>query len=132
MIEKRLLQGVVGLACFVPLIAGTTGVVRGVAWLHGSGINLDSHFRYMSGIFLGVGIAFVSCIPDIERKGPRFRLLGAFVVCGGFARLLSLLTVGVPSNGQLFGLAMELGVVPCLLLWQAAFARRYGSGTVAR
>ena len=131
-VERRLLQAVVALACLVPLSAGTLGVVRGVGWLHGTGTDLDSHFRYLSGIFLGVGIAFASCVPAIERAGPRFRLLGAFVVCGGLARLLSLITVGPPGTGQLFGLAMELGVVPCLLVWQAGFARRYGSGTRSR
>ena len=131
-VERRLLQIIVAAACVVPLTAGTLGVVRGVDWLHGTGTDLDSHFRYLSGIFLGVGIAFASCVPAIERRGARFSLLGAFVVCGGLARLLSLTTVGVPGTGQVFGLVMELGVVPCLLAWQASFARRYGSGTRSR
>ncbi len=85
--------------------------------------DLDSHFRYISGIFFAVGVAFATCVPGIEAKGPRFRLLGALVVAGGLARLVSLVAVGVPSNGHVFGLAMELGVVPLLLLWQAGLAR---------
>ena len=125
-IEKRLLQIVVAIACFVPLSVG------GMSILHGPGsfghppvvpVDLDSHFRYISGIFFGVGVAFATCVPEIERKGPRFRLLGALVVAGGLSRLVSLVAVGVPGRGHLFGLAMELGVVPLLMLWQWRFSR---------
>ena len=121
MIEKRLLQIVVAIACLVPLLTGGSSILHGPAMFgHPSDvpIDLDSHFRYVSGIFFGLGVAFTTCVPAIERKGARFRLLGAMVVCGGLARLYSLATVGVPSRGHLFGLAMELGVVPLLLWWQ--------------
>ncbi len=129
--EKRLLQAVVALACLVPLLAGSMGVLRGAAWLSGgaaTATDLDSHFRYISGIFLGVGIAFATCIPAIETKGARMRMLAAFVVLGGLARALSLIEVGVPGPGMIFGFVMELGVVPLLTLWQANLARRYFAG----
>ena len=111
MIEKRLLQIVVAIACLVPLSVGGTSV------LHGPG-------------FLGHA-PVIPCIPNIEVKGPRFRLLGTMVVCGGLARVVSLLAVGAPSKGHVFGLAMELGIVPLLMLWQAAFARRYGAASTS-
>ena len=112
----------------MPLLAGGSGVARGPAWIKGVGavpVDLDSHFRYMSGIFLGVGIAFVTCIRDIERKGDRFRLLGALVIMGGLARLWSLIEAGPPTRGHVLGLGMELIVVPCLMAWQASNARRF-------
>ena len=120
MIEKRLLQLVIAIACLVPLLTGGESIVRGAAWMaHGPvSTDLDSHFRYVSGIFFALGVAFVTCVPAIEHKGARFRMLGAMVVCGGLARVVSLVTVGVPSRGHLFGLAMELGVVPLLMWWQ--------------
>jgi hypothetical protein len=127
-IEKRLLQGVVALACLVPLITGGQSVLHGPGFLGHPPVvpvDLDSHFRYISGIFFAVGIAFATCVPAIETKGPRFRLLGALVITGGLSRVVSLVAVGMPSTGHLFGLAMELGVVPLLLLWQAGFARRW-------
>jgi len=127
--ERRLLQIVIAIACLVPLSAGGLGVLRGAAWVKGIGTpppDLDSHFRYLSGIFLGVGLAFASCVPRIERTGARFRLLAAFVVLGGLARALSALEVGLPSTGNRLGLVMELGVVPLLILWQARVARRAG------
>lgn len=127
-IEKRMLQLAVALSCLVPLAMGALSVLRGVAVLEGApipvAVDLDSHFRYLSGIFLAVGIAFATCVPAIERKGPRLRLLGALIVAGGLARLLSLAQEGVPGHGHQFGLAMELGVVPLLLLWQRRVARR--------
>ncbi|KQM86142.1 hypothetical protein ASE67_09805 [Sphingomonas sp. Leaf23] len=123
--ERTLLQGVVALVCIVPFGASIVGILHGAAWLQGDpATNMDSHFRYLSGLFLGMGIAFASCIPDIERKGGRFRLLGMMVVIGGLARLLSLVTVGMPSTGHLVGLGIELGVVPLVLAWQTRVARR--------
>jgi hypothetical protein len=130
-IEKRVLQAVIAVACLVPFSAGATGVLRGAAWLqHGAvATDLDSHFRYISGIFLGVGVAFASCIPGIEHKGARLRMLVAFVVLGGIARLFSLVQVGVPGAGMQFGLVMELCVTPLIALWQGGFARRYLGGS---
>ena len=124
--ETRLLQLLVAIACLVPLGAGSIGVLSGPGWLKGVAAvpaDLDSHFRYLSGIFLGVGIGFASCVPAIARKGARFRLLAGFVILGGLARLLSLASVGSPSAGHVFGLAMELGVVPLLAGWQARVPR---------
>ena len=126
--ERRLLQAAVAFAALVPLTMGILSLVEGPAILRGVGAHaptdLDSHFRYLSGLLAGIGLGFASCIPAIERHGARFRLLGLIVVLGGLGRLLSLLSSGVPGGGHLFGLAMELGVVPLLMLWQARVARR--------
>ena len=128
MTERRLLQVAVAIACLVPLTVGGLSILRGPGWLgHTPAVprDLDSQFRYVSGIFFGVGVAFTTCVPAIERKGARFRLLGALVVCGGLSRLVSLIAVGAPGTGHVFGLAMELGVVPLLTLWQWRVGRRF-------
>jgi Domain of unknown function (DUF4345) len=127
--EKRLLQAVILIACLVPLTAGPTGIWRGAAWMaHGPvSADLDSHFRYMSGIFTGVGLAVLSCVPGIEGKGTRLRMLVAFVVLGGLARGLSFAQVGPPDAGNRFGLVMELVVTPLIALWQWRFARRWAN-----
>jgi hypothetical protein len=127
-VERRLLQAVVALACLVPLSVGGQSILHGPGFLGHPPViprDLDSHFRYISGIFFAVGIAFATCVPRIEARGDRFRLLGALVICGGLSRVVSLLSVGAPSAGHLFGFAMELGAVPLLMLWQAGFARRW-------
>lgn len=127
--ERRLLQMAVAAAALVPLSAGLAGVVQGAQFLLPAGsdirVDLDSHLRYLSGLLLGIGIAFCWMIPRIERNGRQFRTLGAIVVLGGLARLLSLVILGEPSAGHRFGLAMELGVVPLLMLWQTRLERRW-------
>lgn len=122
--ERALLQAAVALVCLVPLAVASVSIVRGALWLQPAPTtDLDSHFRYLSGIFLVMGIAFLTCIPAIEAKTGRFRLLGGMVVGGGLARLVSLGIVGEPSSGHLLGLCIELILVPLLLAWQTRIAR---------
>lgn len=128
--SRRALQAVVAVASLVPLSVAAISLARGPAWLGQAApiaTDLDSHFRYLSGIFLGLGLAFASCIPAIERKGPRLRLLGALVISGGLGRVWSLTQVGAPSTGHLVGLCIELGLVPAVLVWQAITARTTSS-----
>lgn len=122
---KRALQLAVALGGLVPVGAGLAGIVLGPAMIGGvalPAVSLDSHYRYLSGLLLGIGLCFWTTIPGIERKGGRFRLLTAIVVVGGLGRLTSLLTAGVPDAGMVFGLAMELAVTPLLALWQYRLA----------
>ena len=127
--ERRLLQGAILAACLVPLSAGLAGAIEGPAMLRGVGTgvapDLDSHMRYLSGLLLGIGIGFVTCVPRIEVRGAMFRALGLIVVVGGLARALSLTEVGAPSLEHRLALAMELGAMPLLVLWQARIARRW-------
>jgi hypothetical protein len=91
-------------------------------------VSLDSHFRYLSGLLLGIGLAFWSLIPGIAEQGRAFRLLTFLVVVGGLGRLIALAVVGAPSAPMLFGLGMELVVTPSLCLWQARVAARAEAG----
>ena len=122
---RRALQAVVAVLSLVPITAGAAGVALGPGFVGAVGVpaDLDSHFRYLSGIFLALGLGFLSTVPAIERRTARFRLLAALVVCGGLGRLLSLAALGAPGWPHLAGLALELVVVPLLALWQAAVAR---------
>ena len=126
-----MLQACVALACLVPLMAGGSGVIESAGGIRGVTsplpVDLDSHFRYLSGLLLGLGFAFAICIPNIQRKGLLFRSLGLVVVVGGLSRLLSLVEAGTPSAGHQFGLVMELVTVPLLALWQLRLERRFTS-----
>lgn len=123
--ERRLLQVAVAIACLIPILTGLDGVLRGADMFRHvtPTTDLDSHYRYLSGIFLMLGLAFASTVPHIEKSGRRFRLLTAMVVMGGLARALSWAMVGPPGMGHQLGLGMELVVVPLLALWQARVAR---------
>ena len=125
MSERRLLQAAVAFGCLVPIVGGGLGVVRGPAMvgIAAASAAADAHFRYLSGLLLGIGLGFLSTVPRIEAQGARFRLLAAIVVIGGLGRLLSLALRGAPDALTLFALAMELAVTPSLALWQGRIAR---------
>lgn len=123
--KKILLQAVVALACLVPLSAGFSGVLRGAEFLGGGTVDLDSHFRYLSGLLFAIGLGFLSVIPRIERHTARMRLLTMIVIIGGIGRLLGIFLTRTPDQAMLFALGMELVVTPSLCLWQHRLARRF-------
>jgi hypothetical protein len=119
--ERRLLQITVALGSLVPITAGAVGILAGPAMVDAGGnVSADSHFRYLSGLLFGIGVAFITTVPGIERQTGRFRMLAGIVVAGGIGRLISLLLRGAPDAAMLAALAMELVVTPVLALWRVA------------
>ena len=128
--ERRLLQAAVALGCLAPFWFGMRGVIEGPAMLAGmdpgqAPPDLLSHYRYLSGLFFGIGLTLLSCVPAIERRTGRFRWACAAIVTGGLARALGLLQGDAPSAAHQIALAAELGGIPLLLLWQARVARLF-------
>lgn len=125
MSERRLLQIAVAIACLVPILGGGLGVWQGAAML---GVaeppaSAESHFRYLSGLLLGIGLCFLAMAPRIEARSAGFRLLAIIVVIGGLGRLFSIALSGAGDRWTVFALAMELVVTPALALWQSRVAR---------
>lgn len=131
MLERRLLQTAVALGSLSPLGFGLTGVLFGPAMVLPEAVtvpaDLDSHWRFLSGIFICLGLVFASTVPAIERHTARFRIAGAAIVLGGLGRLVSLLLVGPPAWPHLLGLGAELLLVPLLLLWQTRIAQPFSN-----
>jgi hypothetical protein len=122
-LERRLLQAAFAVAGLVPVGGGLWGALGFMAT---RGAASASNARYLSGLLLGVGLAFWACIPAIERRGTVVRTLAAIVVVGGLARLAgAVVATGFPSAVSL-PLIMELGVTPLLALWRERVARRLG------
>ena len=125
-IERRALQLLALIGGCVPVIAGGSGMILGAAMLGESvDISLDSHFRYLSGLLFGIGLGFWSCIPHMEEKTGRVRILTALVVIGGVARLSAAMAVGMPSLPMILAIGMELVITPLLCIWQARIAGQY-------
>ena len=123
--SRRWLQTIVAVGGLIPVAAGLAGIFIGPAMVAATAsVPLDSHFRYLSGLLLAIGLGFWSCVPGIERRSARFRLLTGLVFVGGLGRAVSLEAVGLPDLPMLLSLVMELGVTPALCLWQALDARR--------
>ena len=124
--ERRLLQQSVGFLAVVPVATGLYGVLFGQA-LTGDAVSVsaESHFRFLSGLLLAIGLCFWSTIPGIEDKTGRFRLLSLLIVIGGLGRLIGLMLTGIPSLSMLAGLVLEHVAVPVLALWQTRIANRY-------
>jgi Domain of unknown function (DUF4345) len=121
--EKRALQAVVAIAGLVPVLAGAAGAFNPATLdLAGRAQSL-THAAYLSGLLLGIGLAFWSLIPTIEKQGRIFFLLTAIVFLGGLARLFTAFRLGVWAPAVIWPLAMELVVTPALCLWQRRVAR---------
>jgi len=122
--RRRALQVAVAIAGLVPVTAGAAGAFDPtLLQLAGSPQGL-SHAAYLSGLLLGIGLAFWSTIPAIDTKSGRFALLAAIVVLGGLARLFTAIRLGVWTPSVTWPLVMELGVTPALWLWQRRVSRR--------
>ena len=122
--EKRLLQSVVALGGLIAVGAGMAGGLHGTLMLGDWGdAALDSHFRYLSGLLVGLGVAYWSTIPDIERQEARIGLVTLIVVTGGFFRALGLLAIGSPGWPMRAALVVELVGAPLLYLWQRRIAQ---------
>ncbi len=124
--ERRLLQCAVAVLALVPIGAGLAGIVTGPEFAVPAETHIpgDSHFRYLSGLLLGIGLAFWSLIPGIENRTEPVRLLTAIVFVGGLARLSAVFTEGLPGPEMTFALIMELIVTPLLCAWQGRLAHR--------
>lgn len=123
-VEKCFLQMTIAIGSAVPIGGGLLGIAEGASMLgHGGNPDLDSHVRYLSGLLLGIGLAFLSLIPDIEMQSSKITLLCSIVIIGGLARLYGIVLAGVPSSTMASALLMELGVVPVIWVWQQRLAR---------
>ncbi|QXQ05266.1 DUF4345 domain-containing protein [Sphingosinicellaceae bacterium] len=124
--ERRFLQITIAFLCLSPLGFGLIGMIKGTAGFGGLATpGVDSHFRYLSGLFFGIGVMAVTCIPRIEAMTERFRWVILFVVIGGLARLFGFAVAGPPHGAQFDAVFVELVATPLLGLWQRRVARRY-------
>jgi hypothetical protein len=130
-LERRLLQAAILVGGIVPVGAGLAGALTGTAMMGsavmGGGLSAsgDSHWRYLSGLLLAIGLAFWSTIPTIERQTARVRLLTAIVFVGGLCRVASFHLTPAPAPDMLFAATMEVVITPLIGLWQWRVASRF-------
>ena len=74
--QRRALQASVALGALVPVNAGLAGILYGPQMLHDNPIHaadFDSHWRYLSGLLLAIGLGFWTTIPEITRSSSQIR-----------------------------------------------------------
>jgi hypothetical protein len=121
LLMKRGLQVTLAILSMVPISIGILGIVLGTGrWLPANMItpDFDSHYRYIAGYYVSLGILGLWIIPRIERHTNLFGILCASVFMGGVGRIASILQVGFPSPMAILFTAFEL-CFPLLLFWQA-------------
>jgi hypothetical protein len=121
--RKRALQVAIAIAGLVPVTAGLAGAFNPTLLELSGSPQALSHAAYLSGLLLGLGLAFWATIPQIEERSGRFALLATIVMLGGLARLFTAVRLGIWSPSVVWPLVMELGVTPVLWLWQRRIAR---------
>lgn len=126
-IPKRIMQLILGSISILALYTAYLGIRYGaVNWYYGFAegqeyskglLMLDSNIRFYSGLWLGIGVVILWMIPRIDREKKTLRVIAFFFFFGGIGRLISILTCGLPSNGYLVFVLLELSF-PLLTLWQ--------------
>lgn len=118
MTRDAMVAAAIVVASVVPLAAGMAGVATGFGFLGVADLptGAASHARYLSGLLLGLGLAALWCAARLGERRAVFAMLCLVVIAGGAARALGLVFDGVPPAEHVAALAMELGVVPALLV----------------
>ncbi|UJR11724.1 hypothetical protein I4U23_015905 [Adineta vaga] len=121
------LQIVVTLSAIVPIFVGLKGIYLGP-----SGITLkpnqlfksekyiievDSHFRYISGYLLAMGIFLLRSVPNMHRDATELHRACIIVFIGGLGRLWGLFVTGL-EIGAVLATIVELFFFPIICYWQ--------------
>ena len=132
-LHKTIFQCVVAFGALIPILTGLAGLILGPSMVAGmtlTPVSFDSHFHYLSGLLLGIGLGYWSTLSHIELKTERFQVLTGIVMVGGLGRAVSWYVSGPPDHAMMFGFAMELVVTPLLAFWQFRLARHYAATRV--
>jgi hypothetical protein len=126
--SKRLLQILTAILGAVPVLTGIIGLFGLADPIYAdAGIPaialLDSNLRFLSGAWLGLGLAVWWLVPRIETQTVLFRALWAMIFIGGIGRLLSMLFLGMPPLPFIAFTALEIVGAPLFVAWQARLAK---------
>lgn len=115
----RLLSTSIAVLGGVAILTGLVGVVGGLAIAPGEPTApfLDSEYRFVNAIWLMVGIALAWSLREPFERAAVTRFVLVAIVLGGLSRLVSFALQGIPYPAFIVSLAIELIVVPALLVW---------------
>jgi hypothetical protein len=127
LLMKRGLQLTLAVLSMIPIAVGIMGIALGTSrWLPADAITpeFDSHYRYIAGYYVSLGMLTLWIIPRIEKHRSLFRIICASVFIGGIGRVASIVQVGLPGSLAIFFTAFEL-CFPLFLFWQAKLSHSH-------
>lgn len=74
-------------------------------------VGLDSNFRYLGGVYLGVALLVIWGVLRIEERAQALVFVAGAIFLGGIGRLISIADVGAPGIYTWFVLVIELGAL---------------------
>lgn len=126
--SQKALLATVGALGAVPVATGLLGVLGGPEHAPGGGTttpSVDSEYRFTNVFWLGAGVLLLWTLRRPHERADITRLVLGVAASGGFARLLSVVKRGLPHPIFRFTIALELLIVPLVILWHLrVFPRR--------
>lgn len=132
-VGRRALQVVLAVLATVAVASGLAGMLLDPAVLPGAqavDATVDSEYRFVNAFWFGAGVLVWWAVLRVERATVVLRLTLGAAFLGGLARLLAAAASGWPHPVFLGVLAVELLVVPCMLLWQSRVAAAAATVTI--
>ncbi len=123
---KKSLQIFLGLFGVSAIAIAALHVALGPAAIPGSipvNPTMDSEDRFYATLFAAYGVALLWCIRDIERKSTVVYFLAATFFVGGLARLVSVVSVGLPNPFFVVMTVLELLIPFAMAFMQSRIAR---------
>jgi uncharacterized protein DUF4345 len=126
--SKRSLQIATGVLGTIPVVTGVIGMSGLSDPIYASvglpaNAMLDSNLRFLSGVWLGLGLALYWLIPKIDKQTVLFRVIWGMIFLGGVGRLISMLFQALPPIPFIGFTILEIAGAPIFVLWQARVAR---------
>lgn len=124
---RRLLQAATAVMALIPVVTGVL-TMMGIddPLYRASGLPrdalLDGNLRFFGGVWLALGLAMLSLVPQIEREGRMFAVLWGAVFLGGVGRALSMAWLGLPPVPFIGFTLLELVGAPAFIAWQRRVA----------
>ncbi|MBV9562902.1 MAG: DUF4345 domain-containing protein [Bradyrhizobium sp.] len=125
--SKRWLQVATAILALIPIGTGIVTMLGISDPIYASGgvpalPILDSNLRFFGGFWLGLGIALLWLVGDIENQTVLFRAIWGAIFLGGIGRLLSIILIGSPPLPFIGFTVLELIGAPLFVYWQSRVA----------
>jgi hypothetical protein len=118
--SRRVLLFTVATLGVIPVLTGLAGVVGGLQFSPDDTSDtpyFDSEYRFISVWWVAAGVLLWWSLREPQHRATVTRSLLAVMVLGGLARLLGVALVGLPPAPFQVSMAVELLLIPALLVW---------------